>query len=299
MALRQAVVVASGHSRRGKEAYEKIPPMLLQRGIEVLDAKIAPDHAAIAKCIKKAMKAGTKLIVVCGGDGTQTHAVPLFAKKSCTLGIVPAGTGNSFALGLGIEDSFEAAADAIAYGEEARVDLGTINDTYFANFCTVGLPSQVAAETPRPLKGVAGALAYGIAGIVPLLTHEAFQADFRWKGHRVTVETHQIIIANGRFYGHQPLAQDASLVDGRLTVFVRNSTSRIDLVQSYVALLRGNPETLSGVHLWSTDRDIKLRTKKRAPVAIDGSLFCKTPIRVGIAPKALRVMVHSAAGIPA
>ncbi|MDQ2865986.1 MAG: YegS/Rv2252/BmrU family lipid kinase [Candidatus Eremiobacteraeota bacterium] len=299
MATRQAVVISSGRSRRGKEAHACVPSLLLQRGIEVLDARLEPTRELVAKAIKKAMRAGTKLVIVCGGDGTQTHAVPLFANASCTLGIVPAGTGNSFALGLGIEDSFERAADAIAYGEEARVDLGIINDTYFANFVTVGLPSQVAAETPRPLKSLVGAVAYGLAGIVPLLTHKPFRAEFRWKGHQVRVQTHQIIIANGRFYGHQPLARDASLVDGRLTVYVRNATSRMDLLESYVSLLRGDPESLSGVHLWSTPKTISVRTKRKAPVAVDGSLFCKTPIRVGVAPKALRVMVPSVSGMPA
>ena len=95
MATRQAVVLASGHSRRGKEALEAIPSLLVARGIEILDAHMEPTHESLAKAVKKAMKAGTKLIVVCGGDGTQTHVVPLFAKKSYTLGIVPAGSGNS------------------------------------------------------------------------------------------------------------------------------------------------------------------------------------------------------------
>lgn len=299
MTQRQAVVFAYGGSRRGKEAYEAIPPMLLARKIEVLDVRLEPTHKALCKNVKRAIKGGAKLIVVCGGDGSQTHVVPFFAKKSCVLGVVPAGTGNSFALGLGIPDSFEAAADAIAYGGEARVDLGTINGTYFANFVSIGLPAQVAADTPRSLKSVAGALAYGIAGVVPLMTHKAFRADFRWNGHRVRVRTHQIIIANGRFYGHQPLAEDASLVDGRLTVYVRDSTSRLDLLQSYAALLRGDSQTLKGVHLWSTADTVSLRTKARAPVAVDGSLLCKTPVRVGVARKALRVMVPSLSGLPA
>ncbi len=299
MAKRQAVVVASKAARRGPEASETVPSLLLQRGLEVTETHLEPSHVDLCKRVKRLMKSGAKLIVVCGGDGSQTHVVPLLAGSKCTLGVIPAGTGNSFALGLGIGDSFEDAADAIAYGEETRVDLGTIEDTYFANFVTIGFPAQVAAETSHTLKGLVGAVAYGIAGIPPLLANKAFRADFRWKKHRVEVATHQIIIANGRFYGHQPLASDASLVDGRLTVYVRDSTSRIDLVQSYVALMKGEQQRLSGVHLWSTDKEVRVRTKPRVPVAIDGSLYCKTPVRIGVAPKALRVMVPSAAALRA
>ena len=293
MTTRQAAVIASGHSKDGRAAYEAVPAMLRERGIEVIEAHFEPTHKGLRKRIKRAMKAGIKLIVVCGGDGTLTHAVRHFAHKDCTLGIVPAGTGNSFAMGLGIQGSFEDAIDTIVDGTEARVDLGTINKTFFANFVTIGLPAEVAANTSRGLKHVVGAIAYGIAGIVPLVTHKPFRARFSWKKHEVRVETHQAIVANGRFYGHQPLAPDATLVDGRLTVFVRDTASKLDAAQTHLALLRGDQAKLEAAHIWSTGSDIRIKTRPKAPVAVDGSLFCETPIRIGVAREALRVMVPS------
>ncbi len=299
MTRRQAVVVSSEHSHSGPSAIETVPRLLLERGVEVAGTYLEPNAKALIKRVKREMKQGARLIVVCGGDGTLTRSVPLFAKKNCVLGVVPAGTGNSFALSLGIANSFEAAADAIAYGEEACVDLGTIDGEYFANFLTIGFPSQVAGETPRGLKRALGALAYGVAGIVPILTHSPFRVTFKWKKHRVSVETHQAIVANGRDFGHQPLAKDASLVDGRITVFVRDTKSNIDLMQTYFALLRGSQRSLSDAHLWSTSDTIKIKTQPRVAVAVDGSLRGKTPIRVGVAPKALRVLVPSVAGLSA
>jgi diacylglycerol kinase family enzyme len=70
-------------------------------------------------------------------------------------------------------------------------------------------------------------------------------------------------------------------------------------MESYAALLRGDTASLEGLHLWSTGSKVRIATKARVPVAMDGSLFCKTPIRVGVAPKALRVMVPSAAALTA
>ncbi len=297
MTRRQAVVISSEHSHSGRAAIEAVPRLLLERGVEISGVYVERNSKALAKRVKREMKAGARLIVVCGGDGTLTHSVPLFANKNCVLGVVPAGTGNSFACSLGIDESFEAAADAIAYGEEACVDLGTVDGTYFANFLTIGFPSQVAGETPRGLKRVFGAFAYGVAGFVPLLVHASFRATFKWKKHRVSVETHQAIVANGRDFGHQPLSGDASLVDGRLTVFVRDTTSKIDLLQTYFALLLGSQHRLRDAHIWSTSDTLKISTKPRVPVAIDGSLRCKTPIRVGVAPKALRVLVPSVSGL--
>jgi YegS/Rv2252/BmrU family lipid kinase len=237
--------------------------------------------------------------VVCGGDGTQSAVVPYFRKSKSTLGVVPAGTGNSFALGLGIEGTFEAAADAIAHGQERLVDLGCVNGTYFANFVTIGLAAQIGEETPRILKAVLGPVAYGLAGIEPMLTHKPFRAELRWKGHRLQVHTHQIIVANGRFYGHQPLAPDATLDDGRLTVFVRDTKGRIDVMRTYLALLRGEQANLSGVHLFSTDSKLKISTKPKAPVAVDGDDFGKTPLRLHVAPRALRVMAPAVTALSA
>ena len=289
MGLRQVTVIARGHSRHGRDAYKVVPGLLRERGVEVLGAELVYEREHVCEAVRRAIKQKVRLVVVCGGDGTQTSVVPLFANRRYTLGVVPAGTGNSFAKGLGI-DSFESAADAIAYGDERKIDLGVVNGTYFANFLTIGLSAEVAADTSRGLKSVIGPVAYGVAAVVPLMLHRAFRADIRWKRHRIRAETHQIIAANGRFYGHQPISEDATVADGRMTVFVRDGTSKLDLVQTYLALIRGEQRSLSGVHLWSTPDKLKIRTKPKVPVSVDGCAFGKTPLRLRVARRALRVM---------
>jgi len=54
------------------------------------------------------------------------------------LGILPLGTGNSFARTLGIPLTIEGAADVIAYGKVADIDLGKIDHDYFANIASLG-----------------------------------------------------------------------------------------------------------------------------------------------------------------
>lgn len=291
MVHRQAVVIARAHSRRGREAFETVPALLRTRGIEVIDAVLAGKRREACKAVRRAMKQKIRLIVVAGGDGTLTSVVPYFAKRRYTLGVVPAGTGNSFAMGLGI-DSFESAVDAIAYGREERIDLGLVNGTYFANFLTIGLAAEIAQATSRTLKAVIGVGAYGAAAVAPILAHRPFRASIRWKRKRVKVETHQIIVTSGRYYGHQPLGPDAQLANGRVTVFANDGTSKIDIMQTYLALLRGTQDELPGARLWSTGGTLEIRTKPKAPVSTDGCGFGKTPIRVKIAPRALRVMTR-------
>lgn len=290
-AHRQAVIVASATSRHGREAFERIPGLLLERGIEVAQTYCETSHSRLRKRVKRAVKHGAELIVVCGGDGTQTSVVPYLAHSTTVLGVVPAGTGNSFAYGLGLTGDLVQAADAIAYGRIEEIDLGKIDDTYFANFVTVGLASAISADTPHGLKRIVGPLAYGLAGVIPILAHKPFRARFRWAKQRVNVETHQIIIANGRFYGHTPIVPDASLNDGRLTIFVRETGSLLAPFETYLAFVRGEQAKLSGVHLWSTDEHIHVSTKPKQPIALDGRPHSKGSAKLSVARRALRVMV--------
>ena len=296
---RQAIVIANAGSRNGSKAYKEVPRLLRERGVEVLDARLVGTNREVCKLVKRAARRKQPLIVVCGGDGTLSRAACVLAKRRSVLGIVPAGTGNSFALGIGIEDTFESAADAIAFGHKSKIDLGRINGVYFTNFVTVGLDSNIADETQRPLKKLLGPAAYGVTGVVHILRHRPFRADLRWKGHRLRVKTDQIIIANGRFYGHQPIAPSATVDDGRLTIFVRETHSRLDVFQTYLALLRGEQHALDGVHLWSTPKTVKLRTSRKECVAVDGEAFGATPLRVSVVRRALRIMVPYTGVAPA
>src|SRR3546814_2461195 len=69
---------------------------------------------------------------------------------------LPLGTANSFARTLGIPLDLPGAVDVIANGRRARIDLGAINNDYFANVAAIGLPSLVGSTIPDGLKRVLG-----------------------------------------------------------------------------------------------------------------------------------------------
>ena len=237
------------------------------------------------------MKDGASEIVVGGGDGTMTRAVNVLAHRDSVMGVLPVGTGNSFAQSLGIPiDDLDAAVAVIARGHVERVDLGMVNGTCFANFATIGLSSEIATATPRLLKKFTGAVAYALAGIKPMLTHRAFRARIRWKGGHLDVRTQDIIVANGRFFGNTPVAPDATIVDGRLHLFTTDGASALDALRTYLALGRGTQARLPDAHV-VTARSFTIRARRRQPIAIDGALLERTPARFAVARQALRVFV--------
>ncbi len=87
--MQSAVLVANNGARQTAEAFVRARTMLLDRGVRL----------------------------------TRTHGQ--LAKSKSVLGVLPLGTGNTFALSLGITD-LDVAVDAIAGGREVAVDLGHV-----------------------------------------------------------------------------------------------------------------------------------------------------------------------------
>jgi YegS/Rv2252/BmrU family lipid kinase len=288
---REVVVVVNRHSRRTDHQIDALHAALEAHGLRIAAFHVEPKQSGCRKLIRRAAKAGAPEIVIGGGDGTMTHAVNELAHRESIMGVLPFGTGNSFAQSLGIPcDDVAAAVAVIAHGNAAHVDLGRVNGTYFANFATIGLSSVIAGGTPRLLKKFTGPLAYALAGIGPMLTHRAFQARIRWKGGRLDVRTQDVIVANGRFYGHTPVAAEATIDDGRLHLFTTDNGSALGAARTYLAMGRGTHTRLPDAHVVSA-RAFNVRARRRQVIAIDGSPLEKTPAHFSVARNALRVFV--------
>jgi diacylglycerol kinase (ATP) len=259
--------------------------------VRVAAFHVANDSVELRRHVKRAARAGVGTVIVGGGDGTMAHAVDALARGKTVLGVVPLGTGNSFAQTLGIPRGDVAAAIAIvAAGNVKRVDLGRVNGTYFANFATIGLSSEIAGAAPTSVKSLFGPLAYALAAIKPLFSHRAFRARIRWRGGRLDLGTQDIIVANGRYFGSTPLTPDASITDSRLNLFTTGDPSRIGALRTYLAFGMHDQTKLRDAHVVTAPK-FTIRATPRQTIAIDGSLLEKTPARFRVVPAALRVFV--------
>jgi len=290
MESRSVAVIVRVRSRRGRAALQRVPALLEERGLQVLELFTVDRHKALCKAAKQAVRSKVPMVVVCGGDGTLTSVVSYFAKREVTLGVVPSGTVNSFSRNLGIDETFEDAADVIAFGTERRIDVARVNGKYFANFLTVGLEADAAKRASRALKKSLGPLAYGAAALPPFLAYKPFRCTLRAGERRISLETQHVIVINGKYYGYEPIDDRATQTDRHLNVFIDSATGRLGILKTYLALLRGKLRTLQGAHLFATSEPLRIRTKPKQYVSVDGRALGKTPICVEIVPAALRVM---------
>ena len=287
---KQAVLIVNTKSRQGRDRFAQARSGLTARGIEITHALEIRDPKELPQRVQNAVLSGASLVVVGGGDGTLSSVVKYFVGTQCVLGVLPLGTGNAFARDLSIASDVEAACDVIAKGQAAPIDLGIVNEQYFVNVATVGLTTLIAQELNNEAKKRWGKFVYLFAITRALMRVRPFQVTLETEEETRTFETLQVVIGNGRFHaGPFPLAPDATITDGKLTVYALNNASRWTLLRYALNLPGGHHVNLPDVNAIATTRG-SVTTRPLERVTVDGEISLCTPLHFGIAPQALRVM---------
>lgn len=104
------------------------------------------EGSGLAEAAKGAVGDGFATVVAAGGDGTVATVAGQVADTGSRLGVVPLGTFNYFARGVGLPlDPAEAVA-VIADGSERRLDIGDVNGRVFLNNASIGAYARILAE---------------------------------------------------------------------------------------------------------------------------------------------------------
>jgi diacylglycerol kinase (ATP) len=185
-----------------------------------------------------------RTVVVAGGDGS-LHAVVnalhrLGVLEEVRLGLIPLGTGNDFARGVGLPLEPAEAAEVVVADHRVPIDLA-VDDTgtVVVNNAHLGVGAEAsrAADKWKPRLGRVGyALGALSAGYDPKFLKLTVTVDGREVVRRRRVA--QVAIGNGsNVGGGTELIPGADPVDGALTVIVSRARGRLRRF-AYVARLR-------------------------------------------------------------
>lgn len=133
-------------------------------------------------------------IVCAGGDGTLNEVVVGLMESDTrpSLGYIPAGTTNDFALSLGIS-KVPAEAAAVAVGDNLQaLDIGRFNDRYFNYIAAFGVFTEVSYATPQQSKNIFGRVAYILEGVKALTNI---------KQHHIRVTSAEMTLEDDFIYG--------------------------------------------------------------------------------------------------
>lgn len=247
---------------------------------------------------REALEGGSELVVAAGGDGTVTQVVNgLFAGEgaSVPLGIIPLGTTNGFATGLGIPWDAEAAARVLLGGVDREIDVAHVNDCCFVNFSTGGFgtdPTQTSASESKRMPGPIATLVHGAMALVHL---ETIQARFVVDGSAVHAgELHYFAAGNLMSTGADQFAAGTDGGRGRLNIVIIPKLARLDLMAALPELWREDQASSQGViHLQG--ESLLVETDQAITVHADGEPLSGQNFHYGIHPRALRVKTLAAA----
>jgi diacylglycerol kinase family enzyme len=275
----------------------KVGKFDLQRKAEALGAEVflmsGPEQVDVAEVARKAVAAGSDLLGVAGGDGTQALVAGVAAAHDVPFMVITAGTRNHFALDLGLDRADPAAClNALADGVELRVDLGVIGDQTFVNNASFGAYAEVV-ETPAYRGDKLGTT----LDTLPELLQGHRGARLTAVADGVTIEGPQALLVASNPYGTGDIAglgRRARLDRGVLGVVAVTVAS----ARQAAGLLRGRHTT--GLRVLTAETVVVTASSERIPVGIDGeAVSLPVPVRCAIRPGALRVRVpRDRPGVP-
>lgn len=259
-------------------------------------------------------------ILVFGGDGTVHRHLPRLVQLQLPILIVPCGSGNDFARALKLgkrKDSLAAWRQFSSDGHNlCSIDLGTImpllagqpagdapapHKHYFCCVGGVGLDAEVARranQLPRWLRGHGGyvlSLPSALFRFAPA-SMELSVADAARPNALIRRDKSPMLMvafANTPVYGGgMRIAPRARFDDGLLDLCIISDINKFKLFGLFPTVYFGKHLGMKDVEYLQTSR-LRIETEKPLEVYADGEYVCKTPIEVGIARQALRVIVQS------
>lgn len=286
---RSAVLLVNTRSRRGRELLDATEGLLAEEGYGVVEEFLVHDSSLLAGTIERAVALKPSLLIVGGGDGTVSRIVGHLAYCDTALGLLPVGTTNNFARNLGMPFDLGDAVRVVTRGKVVDVDLGRVGDRFFANVASIGLGAEVHRRVSPHLKRVVGPGAYGLTGVRAFLSHSPFEAVVHTSDARHHFHTHQLIVANGAFYGGRLIARGVSAEDRVLTIFALGDRRKRRLLAGLASHAYGRRRRAEGGFFIST-AEARIVTCPVRDVEIDGEIKARTPVAVSVAEQALRVM---------
>ena len=225
----------------------------------------------------QAARAGFSPVIAVGGDSTCSEIAngliaAAGAGPTAPMGIIPLGTANDLAYGLGIPGEVEAAVEIIAAGRTRIIDVGRVNGRLFANNSAVGLEPEVTLANARMVH-VRGTIRYLIAALITILRRPVWEMSLRWDGGEYEGSILLVSVGNNRRTGgFFFMTPDAELDDGLLDFVYASVTSRLKLLRLLPMTFDGSHVRRPEVFAGRTTR-LEIRCRPGTAIQADGEVF--------------------------
>lgn len=286
---------------KGREVGPAVVQTLRALGHDVTSLQ-EPDFDQLMAAGRKAVAAKPDALIVVGGDGMVNLGANLVAKTKVPLGIVPSGTGNDMARGLGIPfDNTEAAVEGLiaAFDRPPLLsDAGLVHyvdeetgkpaTRWFACVLSAGFDA-IVNERANGMRHPKGPSRYMIALALELARLKPIRYRLELDG--LVIETTGALVSVGNnisIGGGMKVTPDAKVTSGVFDVLVVQALSRISFLRIFPRVFTGDHVTDPRVTI---HRAKHVRIESEGVVAYaDGERIARLPIEIDIVPGALRLL---------
>ncbi|MHA6719566.1 diacylglycerol/lipid kinase family protein [Sphingomonas sp. RS6] len=289
MQFSSAAMVVNTRSRHGQDWFDRACARFRESDVPI-DAHAVSEPERLDAVLDKALARKPELVILGGGDGTMSGLVDRLVGTGATLGVLPLGTANSFARSLGLPLDVDGAIDAILHGRKRRIDLGMIDNDYFASTAAIGLSPQIAETVPHGAKRWFGRLGYLGWAAIQFLKFKPFTVIVGEGNDAKRLQAVEVRISNGPFHGGTELVDEAGVSTGEIVVQVVKGHVKSRLVRNWTAsILRLEARKEDTVTF--RGQSLRVATEPPLPISIDGEVLATTPVVAKVAPGVIDVMV--------
>ena len=238
-------------------------------------------------------------IAVAGGDGTVGPVAEALTGDERALGIVPMGSWNNLARGLGIPLELEASLDVIGKAQVANVDAGLAWHTESGDegpphearaFFEAGGVGLDAAGFGAVELGERAGWRFAVRAMWRALRRRRSRIVIEVDGKELRRRAPAVTICNGPYHGMGfALVADADPADGLFDIAIFSGMSGVAMVRHFLAVARARPLRQPGIEVLRGKR-VTVRGESRVlPAHADGKSIGVTPVTFEVQPGALRV----------
>ena len=280
--------------KQGLKILEKIQPLFIESDIEI--DIIKTDYSGHSENIAREFDI-TKYngLLIIGGDGTFHEVINGLLNRSdqkkIPIGIIPAGSGNSFMHDLDLVDPVKA-VNLIISNETRLIDVMRLQMgdeiRYGINLIGWGMVTDVGL-TAENIRWI-GPIRYTLAALFEILFKKSRKAILKIQDKIIDTKFMFIIGCNSIHVGKgMKMAPKAKIDDGLIDVVV------VDHEISRLRLLSVLPKLYKGTHIFEPEftyyqsNEFSIFTEKNNILNVDGEIIGNTPIKVDVIPQIIEI----------
>jgi diacylglycerol kinase (ATP) len=276
---------------RGREVWKYVKQELERKQIPYR-VEFTKHSGHARELTRNSISPDLQAIVVIGGDGTIHEVGNNLIDTKVPLGLIPAGTGNDFALAHKIPFDPIIALDRVLKHQVRCMDTADLGERNMISFMGIGFDGKVAEKVNQSAwKQYLYRLTYALGAIQVLRSFQPTNLSLSVDGNLYEYDNVWLVaITNTPNYGGgMKICPDATMDDGQLDICCVRNITPSQFLRILLSVYKGNHVSHPSVNL-HRGKEVSIWSDKPITSHADGEIMDRVPVHVKIRPQSLFVL---------